>query len=152
MADENTLSLEELHDQDPPVTQEEENLGDDDDNIKDNLEIVDAEKAALEEKARLDAEELEKNKNPDDDLEGVLTGVEKFLSLHGIEGGMIQFEDGTKKHYDELTESEQFNVLKSIAESDKSSVEDTLGLDKDEITLLNYVRESGPAREIRNDI
>ena len=95
-------------------------------------------------------EENEEDNTPDnvgnagssDDTE-VLTGIEKFLTTHGIEGGMIEFEDGVKKHYDDLTQEEQFNVLKTIAESEKNTVESQFDLDPEEISLLNYVRDSG---------
>ena len=76
-----------------------------------------------------------------------ISGVEAFLSVFGIEGGMITFEgeDGEEpvsKHFDELTEEEKGNILLQLAENGKTPIEEQYGLDEDEIGFINYTREN----------
>lgn len=72
-----------------------------------------------------------------------LTGVELFLSDYGIQGGMIEYEDGESVHFDTLAASEQEEVLKSLTTNATPSIEEKFNLDGDEITLINAFRESG---------
>jgi hypothetical protein len=69
--------------------------------------------------------------------------IEQYLSQFGILGGIIQFEEGESKHFDELSEVEKFNVLKDLADSNNPKIEDEYGLDEQEIGLLNYLRNQG---------
>jgi len=66
--------------------------------------------------------------------------IEQYLSQYGILGGMIQFEDGETKHFNDLSEVEKFNILRDLSETNAPSIEDKFGLDDQEITLLNYLR------------
>jgi len=99
-------------------------------------------------------EESEEGKDTDKSTdESVLSGTEKFLAQYGIIGGMIEFEDGTSKHYEDLDQDEQFNVLKSIAEGVKTPIEAEYDLDGEEIELLNYIRDQKkPVNEVLQDI
>jgi len=67
-------------------------------------------------------------------------GIEQFLSQYGVVGGMISFEDGDK-HFDELSESEKFNVLHDLAQTTSATVEEEHGLDEEEVGLINWIRE-----------
>jgi hypothetical protein len=67
--------------------------------------------------------------------------IEQFLSQYGVLGGMIQFEDGEAKHFDELSEIEKFNVLKDLSVTTSPDVAEQYGLDDAEIDLLNWSRE-----------
>lgn len=101
-----------------------------------------------------ESEESEEGKDTDKSTdESVLSGTEKFLAQYGIIAGMIKFEDGSEKHYDELNEDEQFNVLKSIAEGSKTPVEAEYDLEQEEIDLLNYIRDQKkPVKEVLQDM
>ena len=93
------------------------------------------------------------NDNKEDDDSSALTGLEKWLTSYGIEGGIVTFEDQTRKHFNDLTQEEQFNVLKSIAESGKTSVEEEYNLDPEEIGLINHIRNSRKSvQEALNDL
>lgn len=70
------------------------------------------------------------------------SGIEQYLSQFDIEGGMISFEDGTSKHFDELEAAKQAEVLQQLHGNQTTSVEDRYGLVEDEIGLLNYLREN----------
>ena len=71
-----------------------------------------------------------------------MSGIELYLSQFDIVGGMIQYEDGTEKHFDDLTPAEQADVLRELHGSTASSIEEKYGLDKDEIGLINHLREN----------
>ena len=85
-------------------------------------------------------------------------GIEQFLAQYGISGGIISFagEEGgepVNKHFNELTSEEQFTVLTELANSGLPSMEAKYGLDREEIGLLNFVRESGKSvEEALNDL
>lgn len=137
MANEEHVDIDDLHNDD---SQEVKN---DDLDVDKELETDELEN---------DDNEVEGEKEKSDD-EPVLTGVEKFLAQYGIIGGMIKFEDGTEKHYDELDQDEQFNVFKSIAEEAKTPLESEYDLGADEIELLNYVRrQNKPVNEVLQDL
>jgi uncharacterized ferredoxin-like protein len=67
--------------------------------------------------------------------------IEQFLSQYGVLGGMIQFEDGEAKHFDELSEVEKFNVLRDLSVTTAPDIAEQYGLDDAEIDLINWVRE-----------
>lgn len=118
----------------------------------DNNELVDKNGKKPGEEGYIEPEKeiLDKNgKKPGEDgyippsqEEELLTGTEKFLTQYGIEAGIIEFEDGTKKHFDELEKDEQFNVLKSLVEKNKAEIEKEYDLDEEEIGFLNFAREN----------
>ena len=70
-------------------------------------------------------------------------GLERYLAEYGIEGGMIQFEDGEKAHINDLTPEEQHVVLASLAKNTRPTIEQQNDLNEDEIGFLNMARESG---------
>jgi len=77
----------------------------------------------------------------------ITSGIEMVLADYGVEGGMIVFEDGEKVHIDDLNETEQYNVMHSIFNGNRPSVEDQFDLSDDEVSLLNMVRDSGGSVE-----
>jgi len=79
-----------------------------------------------------------KDSNTDDAPD--LSGMEKFLADYGVIGGMITFEDGEQKHFDELSDVEKYNVVSSLVENSATPIEQKYGLDPAEIQLLNYFR------------
>lgn len=93
------------------------------------------------------------NPNPDDDDDEPadpsdppadgdtnMSGIELYLSQFDIEGGMIDFEDGTSVHFDELDPERQAEVLQQLHGSNATSVEEQYGLDENEIGMINYLR------------
>lgn len=138
MPNEETVDLDDLHNEEEPIITEEDNLviDEDDDLIADN-----------------DIESDTNNESEEIDKPELLSGTEKFLAQYGIIGGMIQFEGGESKHYDDLSQEEQFNVLTSIADGSKTPVEQEYDLVEDEIGLLNYIREQNkPVGEVLQDM
>ncbi|RLC95869.1 MAG: hypothetical protein DRI46_14400 [Chloroflexi bacterium] len=83
-----------------------------------------------------------------------LTGVEMFLSDYGVKGGMIEFDEGGAKHFNELTSDEQKNVLSSLTKDSLPSVEQIYNLEDGEIELLNEYRKSdtGNIKDFLNNI
>jgi len=79
----------------------------------------------------------------DEPSDSLLTGVDRFLADFGVVGGKITFEDGEKVDFNELSPDEQYNVLSSLAEEARPSIEQEYDLEGDEIQLLNEVRKSG---------
>jgi hypothetical protein len=71
-----------------------------------------------------------------------MSGIELYLSQFDIEGGIIQFEDGTSSHFNDLDPARQAEVLQSLHGAQASAIEDQYGLDENEIGLLNYLREN----------
>ena len=69
-----------------------------------------------------------------------MSGIELYLSQFDIEGGMIDFEDGTSVHFDELDPERQAEVLQQLHGSNATSVEEQYGLDENEIGMINYLR------------
>lgn len=74
---------------------------------------------------------------PTDDV----PAIEQFLSQYGVLGGMIQFEDGEAKHFNDLSEIEKFNVLKDLSVTTAPNIAEEYGLDDSEIDLINWTRE-----------
>lgn len=82
-----------------------------------------------------------------------LSGIEQYLSTFNIEGGMVDFKDGTKIHFDELEADKQLEVLSKLHESSTQDIEAKFGLNDDEIGLINYMRkEEGTIDEIINNM
>lgn len=76
----------------------------------------------------------------DDDLE--LTGVERFLTDYGVQGGVIVYEDGSTARFSQLAPDEQAEILSSLVHESVPSIEEKFNLDEDEVNLLNTLRES----------
>jgi hypothetical protein len=70
-----------------------------------------------------------------------IPAIEQFLSQYGVLGGMIQFEEGEAKHFNDLSEVEKFNVLKDLSITTAPDVAEQYGLDDTEIDLINWTRE-----------
>lgn len=70
------------------------------------------------------------------------SGIELYLAQFDIEGGMINFEDGTSKHFDEIDAAKQAEVLQQLHGNQATSVEEKYGLAGEEIGLINYLREN----------
>jgi hypothetical protein len=138
MANEEHVDIDDLHNEEEVITSKNE------DEEEDDLKDTDLE----------DDNDVNENSDFEENSdETVLTGTEKFLAQYGIIGGMIEFEDGTSKHYENLDQDEQFNVLKSIAEGVKTPIEAEYDLDNEEIELLNFIREQKkPVNEVLQDI
>lgn len=71
-----------------------------------------------------------------------VTGIEMYLAQFDIEAGMIQFEDGTSTHFNDLDATRQAEILQQLHSSQATTVESKYGLDEDEIGLVNYLREN----------
>ena len=69
-----------------------------------------------------------------------MSGIELYLSQFDIEGGMINFDDGTSKHFSELDAEKQAEILAELHDATSTEVEDKYGLDDNEIGLINYLR------------
>jgi hypothetical protein len=70
-----------------------------------------------------------------------LSGIEQYLAQFNIEGGMIDFQDGTRAHFNELDADKQLDVLSKLHSSTAQGVEEKYGLDEEEIGLINYMRQ-----------
>ena len=82
-----------------------------------------------------------------------LSGIEQYLAQFNIEGGMIDFQDGTRAHFSELDATKQLDVLSKLHSTTAQSVEDKYGLDEDEVGLINYIRQQGKTvEEIIDDL
>lgn len=112
--------------------------------------IIDEDDDDLEDKAGDPAKKTtDKDGNEDDDpdTKGVdastkdtMSGIERYLSRYDIEGGMIKFDDGTEKHFNDLDASKQEEILETLHGSVARSVEEKYGLDETEVGLINYLR------------
>ena len=71
-----------------------------------------------------------------------VTGIEMYLAQFDIEAGMIQFEDGTSQHFNDLDAAKQAEVLQQLHGTQATAIENQYGLDENEIGLLNYLREN----------
>jgi len=69
-----------------------------------------------------------------------MSGIELYLSQFDIEGGMIDFEDGTSTHFNELEPARQAEILQQLHGSNASSIEEQYGLDDNEVGMINYLR------------
>jgi len=86
-------------------------------------------------------EKSEEDKEVDVD-QSKLSGIELYLSQFDIEGGMINFEDGTSTHFTELPADKQQEVLTQLHDASSKEIEEKYGLNDDEIGLINYLREN----------
>lgn len=95
-------------------------------------------------------EETAKTEDQDQDEEGnttkkedtdSLSGIEQYLAQFDIEGGMIDFKDGSRTHFDELTADKQLDVLSKLHANSTQDIEEKYGLDENEVGLINYMRE-----------
>lgn len=89
------------------------------------------------------ADEPEEGADPpaaDDDVK--MTGIEQYLSQFDIDGGMINFDDGSSTHFSELEPDKQAEVLSRLHDTAATSVEEKYGLDGNEVGLINYLREN----------
>lgn len=82
------------------------------------------------------------NKPADDTpaAEDNMSGIELYLSQFDIEGGIINLDDGTSKHFNDLDAATQAEVLQQLHSTQAATVEAQFGLDESEISLLNYLR------------
>lgn len=99
----------------------------------------------------------EKTQEGNTDIKGEvddnLSGVERYLSAFNIEGGMIDFKDGSSTHFNELPADKQAEVLTKLHETSAKGVEEKYGLDEDEIGLINYIRQQeGTVDDVINNI
>ena len=148
----NGMTLDDLHNQDDDQVKDLNNQDINDDD-KSKLLKDDLEEDGDEGEGEGEDDKSKNNDNKEDDDSSALTGLEKWLTSYGIEGGIVTFEDQTRKHFNDLTQEEQFNVLKSIAESGKTSVEEEYNLDPEEIGLINHIRNSRKSvQEALNDL
>ena len=91
------------------------------------------------------------NLQPGDDLD--LTGVERFLTDYGVQGGVIVYEDGSTARFSQLDPDEQAEILSSLVKESVPSIEEKYNLDEDEVNLLNTLRESDlTAEEFINNL
>jgi len=125
--EDNGMTLDELHDNDDVNVNENTSLDEDGNPI---LPVDNADSATnnSEDDNVEDDSALEDNDTP---------AIEQYLAQHGIIGGMITFEDGESKHFNDLTESEKFNILHDLS----STAEPENGLDQEEVSLINWLRE-----------
>lgn len=95
-----------------------------------------------------DSDNADNAANADDDSVGSdagqenLSGIERYLAQFDIEGGMIDFEDGTRRHFNDLDPDKQQEILQELHSTASADVEDQYGLSEDEIGLLNYLRSN----------
>lgn len=99
------------------------------------------------------ADPVDPTEPPADPNDPVASGIEQYLSEHDIEAGMITIDDSegneVTKHFNELTDGEQFQVLKTLAEKGAAEKAVEHGLDDDEAGLINWVRsQEGTVEEI----
>jgi hypothetical protein len=137
-----------------PITLDDLHLDDEDkaqDNLDDNKDNID-DTDDPRKKVTLNTDDDDDKGIDDKDIKGkeddvVVPGIEQYLSEYGIEAGMISMEDDegkfTDKHFNELSNEEQFNVLKSLAEQGSKKAIRDHGLNEDETGLINYVRANG---------
>jgi len=79
--------------------------------------------------------------------------IETFLWDFGIEGGKIQFQDGTVTHFKDLSEAEKLNVLKDLVTNKTISEVERHDLSEEEIEILNLARENkAPLKDIIEEL
>ncbi len=135
----------------PPIQEPTTKVPEEDDDIPPTAEELAAEAAKKKEEDAAAAADpndepgdgLDPRKETDDEPE-VTNGVEEFLSQFNIVGGMIDIEDEegnpVQKHFNDLTEVEKLNVLKSVSGLQAQSIEAKHDLTQNEIDLLNESR------------
>lgn len=79
---------------------------------------------------------------PEPPISENVTGIEMYLAQFDIEAGMVQFEDGTSQHFNDLDAARQAEILQQLHGTQATAIENQYGLDENEIGLLNYLREN----------
>jgi hypothetical protein len=79
---------------------------------------------------------------PDEGLNTDLTGVERFLTAYGVQGGIITYEDNSTARFVDLDAEEQAEILRSLVLDNVPTVEEKYNLEDAEIDFLNALRES----------
>ena len=92
-----------------------------------------------------DVETPEEEPDTEEDVD--MSGIEQYLAQFDIEAGMINFDDGTSTHFNELDAEKQKEVLTQLHGTNASSVEAKYGLDENEIGLINYLRTNSMSVE-----
>jgi len=145
MADSN--SWDDWNDLEPTNTVDTAKLGEDGEPIDDRQPLDDddipfAERQTLNplDEDDDDAGEPADPKDTDTDTNVDISGIELYLSQFDIEGGMIAFEDNTSVHFNDLTPEKQAEVLQQLHNTSASTIEETYGLDDNEIGMINYLR------------
>lgn len=87
-----------------------------------------------------DDDEPANGDEPADDGNTDMSGIELYLSQFDIEGGIIEFEDGTSSHFNDLEPARQAEILQQLHGSNAASVEEQYGLDENEVGMINYLR------------
>jgi len=141
MSNETTTDLDSLHDDDFQNVENSTNQDSTTDSVDTtNGEGNEAETSTTETTETPEGtEDLDRNNLDTEDND--TPGIEQFLSKYGVVGGMITFEDGEAKHFNELSESEKFNVLQDLSSTTSPDLEAQYGLDEEEVGLINWLRE-----------
>jgi hypothetical protein len=136
--------IENLHADDDEQSQNNENANKipADKDLNDLQNEEDEREEAANKDNKNDGTEGDNKKKEPEDSTDPQTGLEKFLAQYGVEGGMIEFEGGVKKHFSELQNDEQLNVLKDLVALGKTSEEEKYGLNEHEIGAINFLREN----------
>lgn len=123
------MSLDDLHNQEEPVVTPTE-------------ETTEPKEGEPVEPVTDPTESVEESTEPVEPTEPASTvenAMEDFLANFSVEGGMIEFEDGTKTHFNELSEEEKLNVLTSL--TDSKSTTSNSDLSEEEAQILEYARQ-----------
>lgn len=122
----------------------QQNLPDDDDDEGEPVKPVKEGDDEFDDDPEGESSKKGDNDDTDDDESDTAdqSGIELYLAQFDIEGGMINFEDGTSKHFDEVEPAKQAEILQQLHGNQSSSVEEKYGLVDDEIGLINYLREN----------
>jgi hypothetical protein len=123
-----TTTLDSLHDDDEPTIVEQ----------PETPELApDPEAATPREPATPEPAEPAEPVTPEPIIDNA---IEEYLSQFNIEGGLIEFEEGEKRHFNDLSEAEKFNVLNSLAEKQAAIIEQKYDLSPQEVEFLNASR------------
>lgn len=68
--------------------------------------------------------------------------IDAFLAEYGIEGGMIQFENGDRVHFDDLDDESKVEILRDLNKAERLEAEENLALNEDELNFINAVRNN----------
>lgn len=143
MADSN--SWDDWNDLEPAQPIDIAKLDDDGDPIDDRQPLDDDDIPFAERQTLNPLDETDDDDEPaadpkDTDSTVDISGIELYLSQFDIEGGMIGFEDGTSTHFNDLEPEKQAEVLQQLHNTSAASIEQTYGLDDNEIGMINYLR------------
>lgn len=73
--------------------------------------------------------------------------IDRLLASFNLVDKKIKFDDGTETPYDELTETEKFDVLNHLIQTQKTPLEKQYDLDENEIQAVNMLRQAGKSFE-----